>query len=111
VFRLGESHVLERRAAVGRLVDAAAPRRALAIVRLAGANPYQVRIRLRDRDVADRDQPLVLELGDERRAVVGGLPDATMRRAYVVNRGIRLVHRQVGDAAGHGGRSDGAEVK
>ena len=49
VPRLAQPHVAPRLAAVGRLVDAVAPRRALAVVRFAGADPDEVGILLRHR--------------------------------------------------------------
>ena len=100
-----------RLAAVGRLVDAVAPRRALAVVRLAGADPDEIGIALRDRDVADRHQPLVLELGLERGAVVDGLPHAAVRRADVEDRRVGLVDRQVRDAPRHRGRPERPEMQ
>ena len=81
VARGAETHVGVGLAAVGRLVDAVAPRRALAVVRLAGADPDEIGIGLRDRHVADRHQALVLELRLERRAVVRGFPHAAVRGA------------------------------
>ena len=78
-LRGAEAHVDVGLAAVGRLVDAVAPRRALAVVRLAGADPDEVGVVLRDGDVADRHQALVLELRLERRAVVRA--SSTRRRA------------------------------
>ncbi len=106
-----ETHVGVGLAAVGRLVDAVAPRRALAVVRLARAHPDEVRVALRDGHVADRHEPLVLELRLERRAVVPGLPHAAVRRRHVVDGGIRLVDGDVRDAARHRRRPDRAEVK
>ena len=61
VHRLVQSHVLPRVAAVGRFVNAVAPRRALAIVRFAAADPDDRWIRWRDGDVADRGDRLVIE--------------------------------------------------
>jgi len=48
-----EAHVRPRFSAVLRLVDAVAPRCAALIVRLAGADPDDVGIARRDRDVAN----------------------------------------------------------
>ena len=97
--------------AVGGPVDAVAPGRALPVVGLARADPHQVGVRLRDGDVANRHQALVLELGLERRAVVDGLPDAPVGGAYVVDRRVRLVDREIGDPPGHRGRPDLPEVQ
>ena len=98
-------------AAVNRLVDAVAPRRALAVVRLAGADPDEVGVALRHRDVADRHQSLALELRLERRAVVDRLPHPAVRGADVEDGRVRFVHGQVGDAAGHRGRTDRTEMQ
>src|SRR5207253_10387351 len=95
----------------GRLVDAVAPRRALAVVRLAAADPHEIRIVLRYRDVADRDQSLRLELRLERRAAVRGLPYAAVRGTDVEDRGIRLVDREVRDAPRHRRGTDRSEVQ
>ena len=61
VLRLAQPHVLPGLAAVGRLVDAVAPRRALAVVRFAGADPHDVRIGRVDGDVANRHRRLRVE--------------------------------------------------
>ena len=55
--------VHELLAAVGGLVDAGAERRALAVVRLAGADVDDVRVRRRERDVADRRHRILVEDG------------------------------------------------
>src|SRR5262249_47054709 len=57
-----EAHVCITLSAVHRFVDAVAPRCALAIVRLACADPHKVRVALRDGEIADRHQPLILHL-------------------------------------------------
>ncbi len=106
-----EAHVDVGLAPVGRLVDAVAPRGALAVVRFAGAHPHQVGVRLRDGDVANRHQALILELGRERRAGVRGLPDTAVGGAHVEDGRIRLVDGKVRDAAGHRRRADLAEME
>ena len=106
-----ETHVGVGLAPVRRLVDAVAPRRALAVVRLAAAHPHQIRVALRHCDVADRDEPVVLELRLEGRAAVRRLPDAPVRGADVEDRRVRLVHRKIGDAARHPGRPDRPEMQ
>ncbi len=111
VVGLAETHVRPRLAAVRGLVDTVAPRRRLPVVRLAAAGPDQVGILLRDRDVANRNQPHVLELRLERRAVIDRLPDAAVSGADVVDRRIRFVHSQVRNAAGHRRGSNGPEVQ
>src|SRR4029079_17356324 len=56
-----EAHVGEGLAAVGRLVDAVAPRRGVAAALFAGADPDDVGIFLEDRDVADRRRAVGVE--------------------------------------------------
>ena len=82
-LRFFQSHVLELAAAVGRLVDAGAERRALTVVRLARADVDDVGIRRRQLDVADRRDRVLVEDRRPRRAVVDGLPDAARRVADV----------------------------
>ena len=91
----------ERLAAVGRLVDAVSPRHALAVARFAAADPEKIGVRLRDRDVADRERPLILEDRLEGGAVVRRFPHAAVRGGDVVQRGIGFVDREVGDASRH----------
>ena len=74
-LRFAQTDVRERLAAIGRLVDAVAERRALPVVRLARPDVDDVRIRLRDRDVADRVRRVGVEDRRELDAVVRGLPD------------------------------------
>src|SRR6185295_765609 len=111
VARGRQPHLRPGLAAVDRLVDAVAPRRALPVVRLAGADPDEIGIALRDGDGADRDEALVLELRLERRARRGRLPHAAVRGADVVDRRVRFVDGEVGDAARHRRRPDRAEVQ
>ncbi len=106
-----EAGVGERLAAVGRLPDAVAPRRALPVVAFTRANPDEVGVGLADRHGADRHQPLVLELGGERHAVVHRLPQAAVRGRDVEDVRPFLVHRERGDAPGHHGRADRPEVQ
>ena len=111
VPRVAQPHVREGRATVGGLVHALAPARGLAIVRLAGADPDEIRVRLRHRDVADRHEPLVLQERGPQSAVGRGLPDAAVGRAHIVERRILLVDGDVRDAARHGGGTDRAEMQ
>src|SRR5262249_4965263 len=111
VARRAQAHVDVGLAAVGRLVDAVAPAGALPVVRLAGADPDEIGIALRDGDVANRHQADVLELRLERRAAVRGLPHAAVRGADVVDRRVRFIDGEVGDAAGHRGRAYRTEMQ
>ncbi len=111
VPRLRQPHEGEGLPAICRLVDPAPPRGALPVVGLARPHPDEVRIDLRHGDVADRDQPLVLEERFEGRTVAGRLPHAAVRGADVVDRRIGLVDGEVGDAPRHRGGADRAEVQ
>src|SRR5262249_6726490 len=111
VARRRKAHARPGLAAVDRLVDAVAPRCALAVVRLAGANPHEIGVALRHGDVADPDQTLILELRLEGRAAVGRLPHAAVGGADVVNRRVRFVDGEIGDPPGHGRRADRPEVQ
>ena len=74
--RLLETHVGERDAAVGRLVDAVTPGSAVPTAFLAGAHPDDVRIALEDGHVADRGGAVVIEDRGPRVAGVDRLEDA-----------------------------------
>ena len=67
--------------AVGRLVDAGAPRRAAHVVRFARADPDDVRVRRRDGDRADGAGAHRVEDRRPRHAGVGRLPHAARRGA------------------------------
>ena len=111
-FEVGEAHVLPGLAAVGRLVDAVAPRAALAVVVLAAADPDGVGVVRVDRDVADRHR--VVEIVEQHfpgGAVVHRLPQAAGGGADVEHRGIGLEHREVVDAAAHRRGTDVAELQ
>jgi hypothetical protein len=102
--------------AVGRLVDARAPRRAPHVVRLAGAHPHDIGVRRRDRHSADRPGPHRVEHRGPRHAGVCRLPDASRRGAGVDDvadpaacRSRGVAHGDVGDAAAHHRRADRAE--
>ena len=111
-FEVREPHVLPRLAAVGGLVDAVAPRAALAVVVLAAADPHGVGVIRIDRDVADRHHVIeVVEVHGPRGAVVHGLPQPAGGGADVKDGGVRLEHRKIVDTAGHGGRADVPELE
>ena len=111
VLRVGEPHEGPRRAAVGRFVDAVAPRRALAVVRLAGADPDDVRVGARDGDVADRRRAEVVEDRRPRRSAVHRLPHAAGGRADVDRVGMAFVDRDVVDAPAGDGGTDRAPLE
>ena len=83
VVALLQAHVAPRGAAVHRLVDAVAPRRALTVVRLAGAGPDDVAVRGRDGDVANREcAAICVEHRRPRDAGVDRLEDAARGRGH-----------------------------
>src|SRR5262249_34576145 len=98
-------------AAVGRLPHAVAPRGRLAVVRFTAAHPNDVWVLLRDGDIADREQSLVLQKRREARAVARRLPHAAVRRTHVPDRRVLLEHGEVGDASRHNGRTYRPEVQ
>src|SRR6185312_17318110 len=87
------------------------PGDALAVVALAGAEPDQVGVALGHGDRAHRHQAVVLELGGEGGAAVGGHPEAAVGGGDEEVGRVGLLGGEVGDASGHGGRADGAEVE
>ena len=94
---------------VGGAVDAVAPRRALPVVGLAGADPHHVRVGRRDGHGADRSGRFVPENVLEGDPRVLGLPHPAARDADVEGAGVGFDHRQLRDAPAHDGRADGAE--
>ncbi len=89
--RILEPHVRPGLAAVGALVDAVAPARALARVRLAGAHPHREGRRGRDGHGADGHHRVhVVEDGRPRRAVVGALPEPAAGGGDVDRVGLAL---------------------
>ena len=112
VVRLAKPHVLPCPAAVGRLVDAIAPRGALSVVGFARANPDDVVICRVDGHVADGHRGLAVKDVHPGVASVHGLQEAARSRRGVEDRRILLVNRQVNGAPAHEGRSDfpGPEV-
>ena len=114
VAGLLEAHVAPRPAAVHRLVDAVAPRRALPVVGFAGAGPDDVRVRWRDGEIADRHHRVdAVEDRHPRRALVRALEDPAAGRADVD--GVRGAghprHREIVDPSTGVGRTDAAEFQ
>ena len=108
-LRLLEPRVREGPAAVGRLVNAVAEGRRLAVVRLARSDVHDARIRRMDRDVADRRRAVAFEHRLERRPVILRLEDAADGVADVDDVRVALGHGNVVDAPAHARRSDRAE--
>ncbi len=108
--RLFESHVLPGLATIGRLVDAVSPRRAVAWIRFAGANPHDVRVRWGYLHVANRDRCLMIELVRERGAIVRCLQEPSRSTRRPPRCRVLLIHRKRGDAPTHIGRPNGTPV-
>src|SRR6185369_16705737 len=101
MLRIPEPHVLPGLAAVERTIDTVAPRRTLSIIRLAGTDPDDIRVRGRYADVADRRRSLLVEDRLEGRAGVCGFPYAAGRGSYIEGRGVAVDNREVVDASAH----------
>ena len=114
VARVGEAGQLPRAAGIGRLVDAVAPRRALAIVGFAGSGPDDVGVRRRHGDVANRHHRVdAIEHRRPRRALVDAPEDAAAGGRDVDGVGLtrHARDRDVVDAAAGRRRSDAAPAQ
>ena len=111
VVGLLEAEVRPGGAGVHRLVDAIAPRGALAIVGLAGADVEDRRIGGREGEVADGGIGLVVEDGLPGIAAVDGLEDSAGGGADVDDARIGFDDGEVVDASAHGGGADAAEFQ
>ena len=96
-----ETHVLPRRAAVDRLVDAVPPRDAVTRIRFPGADPYHVRVRRAHVDRPHRGDRFVIELVLVVDPVVGRLQHPARRGGEPVGTRIGGVHHEVGDPPTH----------
>ena len=101
VVRRLEPEVRPGPAGIRRPEHAHPPRRGLAVLRFARADPHDVRVRRGEGDVPDGEHRLVVEERFERASTVDRLPHATRRHANVEGGRIGLVDRDVGDAAAH----------
>ncbi len=108
--RVAEADVRERAAAVGGLVEAVAPRHAVAVVRLARADPEHAGIGLEDGDVADRGRSVVVEDRRPGRAGVRRLPDAARCGRGQRKSEVGVERLDVGDPAAGRPGADGAEL-
>ena len=106
-----EPHVPPCVSGVGRLVDPVAPAGGLAVLRLSGAHPDQVRVRLVQCDVSNGAGGLVVEERRPGSAVVHGLPDPAGSGRDVEDLRLRLDDCEVGDAPAHQGRPDAAVLE
>ena len=111
VMGVFEAHVGPRLARVDRLVDPVAPVGAARGGVLARADPDDLRIGVGHRDIADRDDGLIVEDRRPADAVVHRLPEAA-RTGRRVDR-VRLLrrHREVDEAAALARRADRAELE
>ena len=92
----GQSHVLPRLSGVDRFVHAGTRVRTAEDVGLAGAHPHDVRVRRRNRDIADGGRGALIEDRLPRGRLVLGLPQAAGRR-----RGVDRVVLAPGRDDGH----------
>ena len=111
VAALPQSHVGPGGTAVGALVHAVAPRRALAIGALASAHPNHRRVHLVDRDRADGVGSLAFEDGEQRDPVVRRLEHAPGCRRDVELDRVGFDDSQVHDPPAHDRRADVAGAK
>ena len=109
--RAFEAHVLPRLAAIDRLVGAVAVADRVARVVLASANPDDVRIRLRNRNRADRNDLLTIELVFEGDAIIGRLEKTTRCRRRPPSARLLLVDGKPDDAASHRCRPNAAPLQ
>ena len=104
-LRVLETFELPREAAVNGLVDPAPRRDRVPRILLPRPRPHDVGVAGRDREVAHRDDPLVVEHGTIRGAVVRRLPDPARGADHEEGSGAGdPLH--VGHAAGHVRRPD-----
>ena len=106
-----EPHVLPARAAVAAAIDARAEAEVAAGGVLAGAEPDRVRVARIERDAADGIGILLVEDRRPGGAGILGLPDVAAADADVPDVRVVGVHGDVGDAAGHQCRADGAHLE
>ena len=100
---VSQADVREGLAAVCRFVDAVAERRGLPVIRFAGADVHDVRIRRVDGNVADGGRAVRLENRIEGRAVVDRFEDTAHGVADIDDVRIAFADRDVVDAAAHAG--------
>ena len=111
VLGLLQAHVLPSLACIDGLVNAVAPRGALAVIGLAASDPNNRRIGRRDGDVANGGDPFFVEDRFPGGAVVGGFPNAAGGCAHVDDVRIALDHGEIIDAAAHDRRPNLAKFQ
>ena len=105
-LRLLQPDVFEGLPAVGRLVHASTERRALAVVRLSGADVDDIGVRGRHLDVADGRHRVFVENRCPRRAVVDRFPNAAGGVTDVHHRRIAFINGNVIDTSAHDCRAN-----
>ena len=108
---LAEAQVLPALGPIGRLVDAVAPGAALAVVVFTGADPHQVGVVARNRDVADRHPGRRIEHRGQGDAAVDRLPEPAGGGRDIEDVGVPFQHREVVDPAARPGRADVPELE
>ena len=108
MLRLFEADLGEGCATIRGLVHPVTPARALAVVRLTGADIEDIRMALANREVTDTAGFKVLENRLKGGAVVGGFEDAACSRRHVKRGWIRVDNGEVIDTSAHDCGADGA---
>ncbi len=111
VVSLRQAHVFPSFAGVGGLVNPVAPGRALAVVRLAAANPHDRGIGRRDGNIANGRNRFFVKHRFPRGAIIGGLPDAASGHAYVNNVGVTFDCGEIVDPPAHYRGAEFAELQ
>src|SRR5260370_3243333 len=83
-LRVLETHLSKGFACIRRLVDTVSKTRTLSIVRLTGSNPDDIRVRWRNRYVANRGSRISVENRREGRAIISRFPDASRSQSHVI---------------------------
>jgi hypothetical protein len=112
VVGIAKTHVGPGFAPVEGAIHAVTPGRALAVVRFAGSRPDDVRIRRRDRQVADRKgSPVAIEDRFPRRPAVHALEDPAGCRAHEDDLRVRRHRLHVVNAPAEGRGADVAPLQ
>ena len=111
VFGSLESHLLPGSSTISAAVDAVTPPNVSPAHVLAGADPHDLRIRRIEGNVTDRVRGSIVEDRRPCDAGIRSLPEPAGPDGHVPRAALCRVHGDVGDAAAHDGRADGAEFE
>ena len=98
---LVKSHVGPSLTAVSRLIDAVAPRDAVARIGFTGADPDDIRVGLANGDIADGDGRLLVELVFEVGTVIDGFEQPTRCGGGPPGAWVLLINGECRDSAAH----------